>query len=864
MRPWASTRRTTSRLAARLLCVATLLPYSGCKRSYYRQQADCESYAAVAGVTADPRFVLPEFDITPDPRSRFADPTDPDFPPMPPDDPDSHRFMHCVYGMKGAPDWHIDGDLDDVEFHGWEAGLPVNAEGMIEVDLPKVVELARLHSRDYQTQMETLYLSALDVTFERFRFDTQWFATNLSSFSTEGPVHGGGDASSILRNDSALESRKLFATGGTLLAGIANSIVYQFAGPNSSTKTSLASFAFTQPLARFAGRAYTLERLTLAERALLANLRQFERYRQGFYIELANQRGGGTNLSRLGGFFGGAGLEGFSGVGGGGFGRVGTFGSLGGGGFAGGQGTGAAAAGGFFGLLQELQNIRNQRASVAALRDTWMQLQAAYEAGRIDRFQVDLARQSFCGAQSVLLNTKAAFDTMLDGYKMEMGLPPAMSLAIKDATLDRFNFIDPASTALQTAVSDFVERMRGGELPADDAARSALIAEVRALYEDVQNQREQVRQDGKALVAVLELRRSSLTNLKKLPEVTSGDVDQRVLDPDRPDFEAKRISDDLLAMNAGLQETGIRLESLATEESDPEAFLTELTQIGVTLSNHVLELSLLQARARLNAVDLVHVDLTEEEAIQTALSNRPDWMNAKAALVDSWRLIRFNANPLKSGVTLAIDGELGTVGNRPFDFRGTNGQIGAGLAFDAPLTRVAERNKYRQALIEYQQQRRALMAFRDEIARGLRANLRQIRLNEINLELRREAVDVSISQVDVTRLNLNRPPKPAAIPGEIEKASPTAALDAINALRFLLDNQNTFLSVWVNHEVQRVLLDYNLGTMRMDERGMWIDPGPISSHNRGGNDVDLLDEGIPPALDLPELPAPEKDVLDLP
>jgi hypothetical protein len=848
----------------RLGLAALLAAQPGCRRSYYRQQADRETYAAVAEVTANPRFVVPEFDITPDPRARFADPTDPDHPPMPPDDPDSHRYMHCVNGMRGAPGWHDDGDLPDVEFEGWQSALPANEKGEVVVDLAKVIELGRLHSRDYQSQLETLYLSALDVTFERFRFQTQFFGGNVTTMDAQGPVFAGGNSSSLFTTTNSLQAQRLFAGGGTLIAGIANSIVVQFAGPNSTARTSLLNFAITQPLAQFAGRAYNLERLTTVERALLANLRQFERYRQGFYIELTNQSAAGTGLTRLGGFFGGAGLSGFSGVGAGGFGRVGTFGAGGSGAVAGGQGTGAQGAGGFIGLLQASQGIRNQRAQSQALRDTWMQLQASYEAGRIDRFQTDFARQNYFSAQSVLINSIALFDTTLDAYKIELGLPPHLKMVVEDPTLDLFNFIDPESTRLQSDVSDVLEDLRAPAESDDADTRQKLVERVRALQDRSQEQREQVRKDAQKLFEQIPSRRRSLENLLTLPEVQAGDIDQRIIEADRPSREAQHVFEDLLAMDDDLQTLRSDLDEFAVGDQTTESFRTGLIQIATRLSNHVLELSLLQARARLNVIDLVHVELTEEEAFQTALCNRADWMNAKASLVDSWRRIRYNANPLKSNVTLSLSGNLGTVGNDPLHFKGTNGELFGGVSFDAPLTRVAERNVYRQALIDYQQQRRALMAFRDEISRGLRARLRQVRLNEINLELRREGVDVAINQVDLTRLNLNRPPKPAAVPGEVERASPTAALDAINALRFLLDNQNAFLSVWVNQEIQRVLLDYDLGTMRLDEHGMWVDPGPISPNTLPAADVELLEDGIPPDVEIPELTVPKVDASETP
>ena len=48
-----------------------------------------------------------------------------------------------------------------------------------------------------------------------------------------------------------------------------------------------------------------------------------------------------------------------------------------------------------------------------------------------------------------------------------------------------------------------------------------------------------------------------------------------------------------------------------------------------------------------------------------------------------------------------LRGDIGNVGDNPFDLRGTNGRLRVGLQFDAPLTRLAERNVYRQSLIEY-------------------------------------------------------------------------------------------------------------------------------------------------------------------
>ena len=100
--------------------------------------------------------------------------------------------------------------------------------------------------------------------------------------------------------------------------------------------------------------------------------------------------------------------------------------------------------------------------------------------------------------------------------------------------------------------------------------------------------------------------------------------------------------------------------------------------------------------------------------------------------------------------------------DNPFDLRASNGRLRVGLQFDAPLTRLAERNVYRQSLIEYQQARRQYYQFRDRVQRDVRGTLRQLRLDDLNFELRRAAVHVAITQVDLARLRLSEPARPVA------------------------------------------------------------------------------------------------------
>jgi hypothetical protein len=784
------------------------------------------------------------------------DADDPDCPPMPPDDPTSHELMICVDCKKGAPCWRHAPTTPYVDNPEWEDYLPRDAEGHVVLDLAGAVELARLQSPEYQQQLETLYLSSLDVTFERFRFDTQFFGGSSIFYTSDGRNRSGFGGSSSELNfspiapDNRLRAEKLTTTGGELVVGLANSLVWQFSGPNGFRPSTSIDFAFIQPILRAGGRIRVMERLTISERALLANVRQMERYRRGFYLGVVTGRDLGQNgLNRRGGFFGGSGLEGFSGVGGGGFGQVGGFGRGGGGGvfgFAG--GAGAQQAGGYLGLLQRAQVIRNQYANIASLGDSVEQLQAAHDAGRIDRFQVDLARQAWYNAQSQLLNAVAEYETTLDNFKLLYGMPPNLDIRIADPMLDQFNLLEPELATLRTRVTDLLSLLRGtsdaqAEEAADEGEGIELAPEIspaelaqlaRIATEIVSAARGQLvvaEADIVKLDAALPARRAGLEKLAKRDDVRSAGISEDLLAPELLNERAAATERDLIDLTRRLETAWSRLDSLADSTLPPDRLRSELTGALTQLSGELLELSLLQARARLDAITFEPVELTEEQGYCIASRYRRDWMNARAALVDSWRLIFFNADDLQSGLDLVFNGDIGNVGSNPLALDPSNARLQMGLEFDSPLTRLAERNIYRQSLIEYQQARRIYYQFRDRVHAGIRDRLRQMRLDELNFELRRAAVHVAITQVDLARLRLSEPARPvaAALPGQTvtpggqSQFGDTVARDLVNALVDLLLVQNDFLSVWVDNEVQGMQLDFDLGTMELDSNGLRVE-----------------------------------------
>ena len=80
----------------------------------------------------------------------------------------------------------------DLENPAWREALAeyveIGEDGSVKLNVDSALKLAYVHSPSHQTQLETLYLSALDVTAERFRLDTQFFGGYDARYAHNGSL----------------------------------------------------------------------------------------------------------------------------------------------------------------------------------------------------------------------------------------------------------------------------------------------------------------------------------------------------------------------------------------------------------------------------------------------------------------------------------------------------------------------------------------------------------------------------------------------------------------------------------------------------------------------------------------------------
>ncbi len=778
------------------LVLLTVVGGAGCARSVYRQQADHEAYDLIK--LQAQRLDQPaneNWNLDRGEDSRLHDSENPDHPPMPEDDPVSHELMRA---HRNNPDAQAFKQPET-----WRLALPGSGKEPVTLGMNQVVEVAARNSRDFQSAREELYLSALDLSEQKYAFEP-----HLSLGSTASRTElGAGNPKRNARVDTAGAMSLLGGWGTQLITEFANAFIWDFNHSKISTASTLLSFAVVQPLMRFGGRARVLEPLTQSERHLLANVRRMEQYQQGFYLSIVAGRdvsnGPARNVNSTSDASGSvAGTP--SGVG------------------------GVPRSAGYLGLLEEQQRIRNLESNVAGLRSSLAQLQAAFDAGRASSLlQVLQARSALQSAQSSLLTSRAAYETRLDSFKTDLGLPPRLPLVIRDSILNRFAVFDPATTELQNRINDIASRLQEGAQVTPEALRASL-AELRGTRAAYTKRFAAARIDMVAFSEVLPEREAQFARLSQRPDTKSLSLEPQRFDP--KSLKAKAVSADQNLATLQRNVETLFAEVSAIEDQLPTLELgaarARASVAAAALSGSVLELALAHAGARIESVTLPPVELMEQGALDVAKANRLDWMNARAELVDAWRKIDYNANPLMSGLDLKLNGALGTTQDEATHFDARAGRLTGAIEFDTPLDRLRERNDYRESLVAYQRARRDYMLFEDRVSQSLRNTLRLMDLAQLNFELRRAAVQSALAQVDLARLKLDEPPRPGQAATQI---GATAARDLVSALSDLLSAQNEFVSLWVGNEVLRMELDYELGLMQVDPRGNWVEPGPFTS-----------------------------------
>ena len=249
------------------------------------------------------------------------------------------------------------------------------------ISLEDAIEISIRGRRDYQSEKEALYLVALDLT--RARHDYTPAFTSLGGqgrLSSSSLKNASGDFNESDRQ-SSFNSRasfdQAFKTGGALALDLAQGLAaFYLGGSGDYGVTRFFSGRLTQPLMRGRG-AIATENLTQRERNVAYAVRTFSRFQQRNVIDVTSA---------------------------------------------------------YFRILQEKDRVRNEFASYKNLV-VFSDRAKALAEDRLPRFQYDQAKQSELRARARYISSVNSYNTLVDNFKITLGLPLGGMLLLEDSTL---------------------------------------------------------------------------------------------------------------------------------------------------------------------------------------------------------------------------------------------------------------------------------------------------------------------------------------------------------------------------------------------------------------------------------------------
>ncbi len=250
----------------------------------------------------------------------------------------------------------------------------------VVLDLVAALQVAAENSREYQRRKQSLYLAALDLTLERWRFTVQ-------EVGIVGAALGGtGSGDTDLNLDADLTLTKLLGTGARIIGDIGLNLFRMLSSGGSFDATSNIGLLVTQPLLAGYGERIVEEPLTQAERDVVYEVRSFERFRRTFGLDVVTR---------------------------------------------------------YLRLVQQVDTVANERSNITNLNELRLRNEALAAAGRLSDIQVDQARNDELSARDRLLQEEQRFSTLLDDFKLFLGLPPQSDIQIVPDALEKLAAAQP-------------------------------------------------------------------------------------------------------------------------------------------------------------------------------------------------------------------------------------------------------------------------------------------------------------------------------------------------------------------------------------------------------------------------------------
>ena len=281
------------------------------------------------------------------------------------------------------------------------------------------VRIATRFNRNYQSQKESLYLSALGLTMDRHEYARQWFTTVDAFYTSDG-----GEEATTLNTSTGVNQNFLIGDGIAISTGLVLDWTRFLTGDPETSLGSVLSASLSAPLlGNGAGKA-ARENLTQAERNVLYDIRSFNRYRKTFVVSIISD---------------------------------------------------------YYRVLLNRNRIDIQKASYERLVDSTNQFRMEVEVGKRPAYDLGESQQRVLSAEQNVVSAVQSYEQSLDTFKIALALPTDIDLELDPNELSALENIGvkvPDYTleeAIQMALEHRLDlaNVRDG---LDDAERKLILA----------------------------------------------------------------------------------------------------------------------------------------------------------------------------------------------------------------------------------------------------------------------------------------------------------------------------------------------------------------------------------------------------
>jgi outer membrane protein TolC len=217
-------------------------------------------------------------------------------------------------------------------------------------------------------------------------------------------------------------------------------------------------------------------------------------------------------------------------------------------------------------------------------------------------------------------------------------------------------------------------------------------------------------------------------------------------------------------------------------------------------------------------------EIKEPNAIQLAFDNRLDLKVADGQVYDAQRAAIVAADALGTELTFLGSVNIGdrrnTVGSATSPnarLRSDTGVASALLTVNLPFERTKESLNYRSSLIDLEATVRNVQKLEDSIKTDIRNTLRNLLLARENMYIQAKAVYVAEKRVKSANMLID--------------AGRAQTRDLLEAQDALLASQNALTDAVVKYRIAELVIQLNMDTLQIDEKGLWQEYYPGENEN---------------------------------